>query len=368
MKEKVLVVFGGKSVEHDISIITAVQALGNLPEGFDFLPIYVDRSGVWWTADNLKDIEIYKNFYRKAQNARRVTFLLGERRLLIEKHGKFVPFVPVKTVMNCCHGNCGEDGAFQGIFKSCNVATTSCGVLSSALCMDKALMKDVLKANNIPSPEFFVIKKSEFDTEKMLKKCKFPLVVKPANLGSSIGISVCKNKAEFEEAVALAFEFDQKVVVEKMVENLREFNCACFSFKGREFVSTVNEVTNKGEIFSFEDKYLAESGGGHGLESSLSKKVKALTEKVYKLFDCKGVVRVDFLYDQAAKALYVNEVNTIPGSMAFYLFKDISFKELFASIVEESIREFEEEKALIKTFSSDALLIFEKESKKIQKK
>lgn len=368
MKDKVLVVYGGKSVEHDISIITALQVLKNLPEEFDFLPTYVDRDGIWWTADNLGDIEIYHNFQKRAKNARRVTFLLGENEILIENHKKFVPFANVKAVLNCCHGNSGEDGAFQGVFKACDMPQTSCGVLSSALCMDKAAMKDVLKANNIPSPDFFVLKKDNFDFEKTLKKCKFPLVVKPANLGSSIGISVCKNADEFSDAIELAFEFDQKVVVERLVENLREFNCACFAFQKNLIVSDVCEVTNKGEIFSFEDKYLSEKAERGHVESALSKKVQALTEKIYSILDCTGVVRVDFLFDEKTKTLFVNEVNTIPGSMAFYLFKDISFKELLSSILKSCLQNFDEEKSLIKSFNSDALQIFENAKQKTIKK
>ena len=282
--------------------------------------------------------------------------MLGENVLLAKKHNKFVEFAKISSVLNCCHGNVGEDGSVQGVFKACNVAQSSAGVLSSALCMDKVFMKDVCKANGIKTPEYFVLRKD--DDVKVAKH--FPLVVKPANLGSSIGISVCKNDEEFDEAVELAFQFDTKVLAEKLVENLKEFNCACLFYKNEYVVSHVNEVTNKGEIYSFDDKYLSSGGKGEEADAMLSRKIKNLTEKVYKLFECQGIVRVDFLYDQVQKQLYVNEINSIPGSLAFYLFKDLTFKELVGALITQSEITFKQQQQLIKTFESNALESFEK--------
>ncbi len=367
MKENVLLIFGGKSVEHDISIITALQAMKNLPDTFEFLPLYIDRSGIWWVADNLGDIEIFQNFNRRAKNAHQVALLPGAT-LAKKKNGKFVPFVHAKAALNCCHGGCGEDGSVQGLLKMCGVPQSSCGVMASAVCMDKAIMKEICLAKSIPTPNFFVVKKEAYNLEKTIKKCKFPLVVKPANLGSSIGISVCKNKQEFSEGMSLAFNFDRKVVVEELVQNLREFNCACFSFDGHLFVSNVNEVTGKGEIFSFEDKYLSSTTSARSVESVLAKKIGTLTEKVYDALDCTGIVRVDFLYDEKTKILYVNEVNTIPGSLAFYLFPDVAFKELISAALQECISRAKAEEGLISTFDSDALKIFENARSKLQKK
>ena len=152
-----------------------------------------------------------------------------------------------------------------------------------------------------------------------------------------------------------------------VVQNLREFNCACFSFRDELVTSSVNEVKNKTNIFTFEDKYLSEHSKNKEVDKTLSKKVAKLTEKVYQLFDCKGVVRVDFLYDEAEKVLYVNEINSIPGSLAFYLFKDIPFKELLRALIEESFSEKDKKRRLLTTFESDALKIFDEmkfESKK----
>ena len=137
------------------------------------------------------------------------------------------------------------------------------------------------------------------------------MIVKPANLGSSIGISVCHNEKEFDDAVQLAFSFDEKILVEKLVENLKEFNCACFSIHDELFSSSVCEVSINGEVFTFEDKYISTNGKILEVNKNLSKKIKNLTEKVYQLFDCKGIVRVDFLYDELEKILYVNKVKNL---------------------------------------------------------
>ncbi len=362
MKEKFLIIYGGKSVEHDISVITALQVMRNLPDGYDFLPVYIDRDGIWWTAENLNEINIYDNFHKHAKKPTQVTFSVGENLLLLKRHKKFLPYVKVKAVLNCCHGATGEDGCLAGLLNCCFVPYTSCDVVSSALCMDKAVMKDILKANKISSASYLVLKYQQYDIENVLKKVKFPVIVKPSTLGSSIGITVCKNKKQFVEALDLAFSFDHKVLVEKLVENLREFNCACFMLKEHLFTSFVNEVTNKGEIYSFEDKYLASETNSHEAEKNLAKKIKMLTEKIYNLFDCSGVVRVDFLYDEKEKVLYVNEINSIPGSLGFYLFKDLPFKELVCGIIDQTLLKEQEEKKLVKTFPSQALKIFQSAS------
>ncbi|MBP3431581.1 MAG: D-alanine--D-alanine ligase [Clostridia bacterium] len=366
-KEKIMIVFGGKSVEHDISIITALQVIRVLPERYEFLPVYIDKKGKWWIADNLEDVEIYSNFDKKATKKKQVTFVLGENVLLSKKHNKFAFESKVDGVLNCCHGNIGEDGCVQGLCKICNLAQTSAGLLSSAVCMDKAVMKDVLKANGVKTPEYVVCDDFSYEKKDALKKIKFPLIIKPANLGSSIAISVCKNEEEFDAAVELAFKFDRKIVVEKLVENLREFNCACFLYKGEYFVSAVNEVTNKGEIFSFDDKYLSQGGKTQEASKSLSAKIKKMTEKAYKILGCSGVVRIDFLFDEKAETLFVNEANTIPGSLAFYLFKDIPFKELVNALIDESFVELRIEESLIKIFDSSALENFEKVAENFKK-
>lgn len=364
MKEKVVVLFGGKSVEHDISIITAIQASKFLPKEFDYIFVYIDKIGKWWRADNLDDVKIYKNFKKYAKNRKNVTILLGENTLLTKKGRKFIESEKIFSVLNCCHGRIGEDGSVAGIFKASSTAQTSCGVVSASLCMDKAFMKDILKANNVNSPIYYYFHKSTYQNVKtcayIKKKIGFPVIVKPANLGSSIGISVCKDENELSDAIEFAFSFDEKILVEKFIQNLSEFNCACVRVGSEIHLSSVSKVSLRKDIFTFEEKYLnktqkIESGCGN-----LTKKIKNLTKQIYQLFDCDGVVRVDFLYDEKEKKLLVNEINTVPGSLAFYLFKDVPFQELIRGLISDSRRVLENERKFITTYDSDAIDVFEK--------
>ena len=270
MKEVVLLIFGGKSVEHDISVITAVQTMKSLPEQYIFLPIYIDKNGDWWTADNLGEIEVYKNFKKLAKNKREV--VLGHRCVFVKKKNKLIESFRTSLALNCCHGKIGEDGSLQGLLNAYEISYTSCGVASSALCMDKVFVKDILKANLISNVPYVSFKSDEKEFV-LPSELGFPIVVKPANLGSSIGISVCKNEVEFGQALALAFKFDKKVLVERLVENLKEYNCACFEFKGQLFCSDVNEVALTSEIYSFEDKYLSSETTNHAVDKDISKQI-----------------------------------------------------------------------------------------------
>ena len=359
MKEKVLILFGGKSVESDISVITALQVIRNLPKEYEYVFVYIDKAGKWWMADNTTEAKTFENFEKNAKNKKQVTFAIGENVLFVKKRNKFLPFEKISCVLNCCHGGAGEDGCLQGYLHACELAQTSSLCATSALCMDKCFMKDVFKANDIPSPKYCVLKKGQKNADDILQELKLPLIVKPANLGSSIGISVCHDKTEFDKAVDYAFSFDNKLLIEELVQNLREFNCACFEYKDKHFLSKVCEVKNQNEIYTFEDKYISKETKSNEADVHIAQDVKLLTEKIYKLFDCKGVVRVDFLLDEKSRTLYANEINTIPGSLAFYLFKDVKFSDLIASVVEQAKITFKENSKLVKSYKSDAVKVFE---------
>ena len=361
MKKKVLIVYGGESVEHDISIITALQVMMFLPKEYDFVPVYIDRKNVWWTADNLDDKNVYTNFDKNVKKKRQVFLVNGEKVLYVKKKNHLFPMCEVLSVLNCCHGRFGEDGCLQGVLAGCDIPQTSPGVTTSAICMDKAFLKDVMFHAGIDTPQYVCICKDEVektDFSKIVRKMKFPLVVKPANLGSSIGVSVCKDEKELETAGSFAFEFDRKVIVEECICNLREFNCAVFEYRKNVFCSDVSEVTQMGEVYSFADKYLSSATFDKKVEKRLEKKIKSVSERAYKIMGCGGVVRIDFLYDEKERKLFLNEINTIPGALAFYLFKDIKFSELIKCLIEESIARNEREKTFVKTYKSDALKVF----------
>ncbi len=368
MKKTVLVFFGGESVEHDISIITAVQVLKNIDEKlYQIIPVYITRSGIFVTGDNLRDAKIYGDFNRRVKKCRYLTLVSGKPYVAFRKNGKYTKFQAVDFALLCTHGKFGEDGGLQGTLECSHIPYSSCNLKSSALTMDKIFTKDVLVSRKIPNLPYFAFDINDFKgkEEKLVEeiscKIKFPLILKPANLGSSIGIQVCKNKSELQDAIVFCAKFDRRILVEKFLEDFTEYNCACVHMNNELKTSKVMKISKNDEIFSFKDKYLKEkSENFEKVKKSFAIKIKNLTEKVYRIFDCFGVVRVDFLLDNKTQKLFVNELNSIPGSLGFYLFDDLfSFRDFLNCLIEEGCERAAREKYL-SAFDSEALDIFEK--------
>ncbi len=333
-KQTVAVIFGGISVEHDISIITGVQVLNVLKNSkYNVLPIYITKLGEWLSGDKLWDIKSFVDFSKKGlkkvfpmQNGIKIGKLIGEKELKID------------FAYLALHGAKGENGGVQGLMEVCDIPYSSCGVLGSSLCTNKYLAKLLCKSKKIPVVSGTLLKEEDkskdFDfIQKRLARLKYPLIVKPNNLGSSIGVTFCNNPKELKDAISFAFMFDAEVLVEKAVENLVEYNIALVGNRFKCEVSNIEEVTPDNRILSFEGKYM---GGGKGMEgqsrivpanidASLQKKIENIAKKIYKLFEMKGIVRLDFLFDKKNKQLYFNEANTIPGSLSNYLFKNHNY-------------------------------------------
>ena len=367
MKKNVLVLFGGKSVEHDISIITALQVLKNIDKAvYNVIPIYIERNGVMCTCENIEEPSIYMDFEKGAKKIKYLTFISGKPYIAYRKNGKYSKFQVVDFALLCLHGRFGEDGALQGILECSHIPYSSCNVRSSALTMDKIFTKDILISRNLPSLPSAIVLYEDYksDKEKVIKnvcgKLKFSIILKPSNLGSSIGIKVCRTREELQEGIEFCAKFDKRILAEKYLEDFVEYNCACVHINNEVKTSQVSMVKKEGEIFSFEDKYLEEkTESGEKVDKGMILKIKSLTEKVYNAFDCYGVVRVDFIYDKRAKKLYINELNSIPGSLAFYLFKDLSFKDLITCLIEEGSERLLKEE-YISAYDSEALEVFEK--------
>ena len=350
--KKLLFVYGGKSVEHDISIITSLQVMKIAEKNYDIIPVYVDRNGAWWTGKNLQKSSIYADFHRKVKRKRRVFACFGQGCFLIGKR-----LVSPDVAIVCSHGINGEDGSVSAILEQVGIPYSCSSILSSAITMDKAVTKIILKNEGILNPEFVTLKRGE-SFVKVLENIEFPVIVKPANLGSSVGIGVAKTEIELREKAEVAFNFDDKILVEKFLTGSREFNCACFKYKDKLFTSKVFEVS-KGDFFTFEEKYLKESEKNKiEIDEELKSKIIKLTKKTYSSLDCFGIVRVDFLFKD--DTLYVNEVNNIPGALSCYMFEE-KFDEILDLLVDESIRRFENKKRISYSFNSDALKVFEKE-------
>ena len=378
MKDNLVVFFGGKSVEHDISIITALTVMKNINlSDYNVLPVYISGDGLWYMADNLTDENIYQNFDKFVKNKVCVTLVMGKPYLAIRKGNKYSKFIQVNCALLCNHGMNGEDGTLQGVLELCSIPYTSCGVTSSGICMDKVFMKNIFVANKIPTTEYMYLKENEYikDEKKILltisKRLKFPIIIKPANLGSSIGISVCNSIEDLKNGIDVAFKFDSKILIEKVVISLKEYNCACLKVEDRLILSSIDEVESNDEIFSFDEKYLqVKAKRKNKISASMKNRIHTLTSKVYELFDCEGIVRVDFLFDESNNILYVNEINSIPGSMALYLFKDYKPSELIECMILQAKFRLKDKFKRKYSFESQALNIFKdfKNSNKFSKK
>ncbi len=280
--------------------------------------------------------------------------------LLLEKNK--IRRVSLDAALPMLHGKNGEDGTVQGIFELMDIPYVGCGVLGSSVGMDKILMKDVYKANGLPVVDYTWFYRSKWlkDKDEIIKdiekKLSYPLFVKPANLGSSIGISKAKDEEGLIDAIEVAIRYDRKIIIEKAVENLREINCAVLGFDDEAITSLCEEPIGWEEILSFDDKYVKsnEKGGKVSgerrivpadIEDNIREEIEDLAKKAFITIDGRGVSRIDFLVDSNNK-VYINEINTLPGSISFYLWegKGYSFKDLIDELISIAIKVHEEKK------------------------
>lgn len=343
---KVAVLFGGRSCENEISVLTGVFVLNLLDrEKYLPLPVYLHTDGNMYHSPQMSDLEVFK----KGDIARmeRVLFDGGWLYSVNDKKGRVKRLERVDVALNCCHGGLGEGGGVAALMELNGIPFASPDIPSSAVFMDKSLTKTVMRGLGIPTVD--CIRANEKDYEKrgafLLKsiaaRLKYPVVVKPAHLGSSIGIALAENEEEAKRAIEYAFTLDDRVIVEKYLKDKRDVNCAAYCRKGEICVSEAEEAFGEG-IYSFEDKYVnretgVKGGGRHTLSGELREKIRAYTKTVYKRMNLKGIVRMDFLVHEG-KA-YLCEVNTVPGSLAYYLFCDriCEARTLFSELIEEAV-------------------------------
>lgn len=321
----IAVIFGGRSCEHNISIATGVQAANALlSTGNKIICIYITREGVWKSGGDFFDCEVF----RGDPGGRNVFFVPGDNRL----HFRFSPKkVRIDCAVLCLHGKNGEDGTVQGLLELCKVPYTGGNVLSSAAGMDKQIMKKLFRADKLPALKCIVAYSRE-KTDYILKKTAFtlgyPVIVKPARAGSSIGIGVAHDEEQLQGLLAAAFMWDDKIVIERALENFTEFNCAVLGAENNVEASRVEKPVSYSEFLTYDEKYhgKAKCGGDRqfpaDIEPELEEKIRALAIKTFRTIDAEGVARVDFILDNDTQKLYINEINTIPGSLAMYLFPE----------------------------------------------
>ncbi len=343
MRKKIALIFGGRSLESDISVITAMQVLNNIDKSrFNVIPVFMHEGDFF--VKGVDDLKAFSPF-NPAEHTK-VTLYKGSfytvKRFTLGKY-----FKPDAAFI-CCHGGEGENGTLQALLEYNGIAHTSPGVLASSVGMDKAYSKGLFESMLLNTVGHEVILTEEFleDADKIIFHLEsfldYPLIVKPAAQGSSIGIAVANNRAELEYALRVASEFDSKLLIEQKLTDFVEVNCAAFNDGGDIVVSETEQPVTLNDFLTFDDKYSDNgklSGGGHVMPArigALDVIVKANTERIYRELDLNGVVRMDYLVDNTRSKVYINEINTVPGSMAFYLFEPlgIDFTQLIGKLID----------------------------------
>ncbi|MBE5744252.1 MAG: ATP-grasp domain-containing protein [Clostridiales bacterium] len=364
--KNIVVFFGGISSEHDVSVITGVLTLNSIDKTlYNPIPVYVTKNGEWLYGEELFDVAFYKkNDFSKLK---RVTLLSGENTLYI-KGRKLKKVGDIFCAVNCQHGLNGEDGTLAGLLKLHNIPLVGSPLFSSSLSIDKGFTKAVLKGLNVECLPCLTVYKGDFikDNQNEIlsieKEISYPIIIKPANLGSSIGVSVAKDKSELVSGLNVAFLYDDKVIIEKYLENFKEYNCACYQDKSGYVVSKVERPLSLDKILSFKDKYECYTGSldrefPAKISKELTEKIQQTTKLVYKACEFSGIVRIDYLYYE--NKLYLNEINSIPGSLSYYLFTDTlkGFTEILNLLISFSVESHNKFKARKFTYQSGVLSI-----------
>ena len=391
MKIKLGVFFGGNSVEHEVSIITAIQATENMDkEKYDIIPIYITKQNKMYVGELVGDIRNYKDINNLIANSTQVTLAPKDDKVALirceKKMFENAVYDYIDIAFPIVHGTNVEDGTLQGFLKMFNLPYVGCDVVSSAVGMDKYIFKCLLKENDIPIIDCKCFTMDQYNenpdsiTKVVEENIAYPVIVKPVNLGSSVGIKIAKDRRTLEEAVADAFGYAKKVLVERAVMNLKEVNCSVVGDYEECEASECEEPVKTDEILSFNDKYISggkKMGGTKGdneksmnagvlklpaeISPEMRSKIQELSKKTFKVLGCSGVVRIDYIIDQDTNDVFVNEINTIPGSLSFHLWKatNLKYKDLLDKLINLALKRQREEKNMTFSFNSNILAGYE---------
>lgn len=388
-KMNIAVFFGSRSCEHDVSIVSALQCIeATKAAGFNVTPVYISRDGLWYTGEPLENIETFREFNPMTKGITRVTLDVTANAGDLwawppQRAGLFAkvptPLCHIDCVIPVFHGWHGEDGTIQGLLEMANIPYASSGVLGSAIGMDKIAMKQILRGAGFPVLDFVWFTREQLKKERQAvierveKEIKYPAFIKPAALGSSIGVSRAKNREELERALDVAASYDRRILVEVGVVHPVEINCAAVGY-GEDVRASVCEMpvpSSNDTFLDFWQKYLRNAStkgeDSRGMKSlsrvvpapigdELTDRIQTMTCDIFKLLDCCGTVRVDFILDQN-DMLFVNEPNTIPGSLAFYLWKasGLDFPKLIEKMVEDALHAHADKNSSVFAYDSSIL-------------
>ncbi|MEG0469349.1 MAG: D-alanine--D-alanine ligase family protein [Longicatena sp.] len=373
MKLRVVVVFGGESVEHEISILSAHQVMEEMnPYLYEVIPLYLSKDGKMYHDITLCSLETFEEMEKIPGYCSEVTLIHRNQHFFIipVKHSLFAKEKEFDIVFPILHGTHGEDGSFQGFLSTLKIPYVGPRVLGGAIGQDKIIMKQVLEDSALPIVPWYYWTLSKPLDDSFFRKAErlgYPLVVKPANLGSSIGISITHNEVELHKAMIEAYQYDRRVIIEKVVENLREINCSVLGDEVECIASVLEEVKKQDDILSYKDKYIgvdASKGMQNAprkipadLEEDLTLEIQELAKETFKTLCGSGVSRIDFLMNDESKDLYINEINTIPGSLSFYLWQKsgIPFPELITRLLDMAIKQYARDQKQIYSYPTNIL-------------
>lgn len=382
MKTTVAFIFGCRSVEHEVSIISAVQAMRSTDkEKYDIIPIYVTKNGEMYTSEKMFDIEPFRNIDLLLAESEPVTFIKNKNgvslHFLNQKLFSKKKDITVNVAFPVVHGTNCEDGTLQGYLDFLGLPYVGCDILSSAVGMDKAVFKHVMKAADLPVLDCICFYAREYAENKsaIIEKAEntigYPMIVKPVNLGSSVGITKASDQSALYDAIDLAISFSDKVLIEHAVTSIREINCSVVGDTDSCEASVCEEPFMNDEILSYEDKYMGggkNSGNSKGMASlgrklpadipdEKSNEIREIAKKVFKALGASSVVRIDFIIDCETDKVYVNEINTIPGSLSFYLWEatNLKYSELIDKLIALAFRRNRNRQNLTFTINTNIL-------------
>lgn len=377
MKIKLGVIFGGKSVEHEISIISAVQAMEYMDtDKYEIIPIYITKDKQWYTGGMLTDIESYRDFSLIKKYAKKVNLINKNGRFALQSTGFFKREInEIDLAFPIVHGYGMEDGSIQGYLELVGVPYVGSNIFASSVGQDKVFMKQLFEANHIPVCKYTYFFDNDYlkNKEEIIQKIsalKYPVILKPARLGSSVGIKKVDREEDLPSAIEEVLGYDNKILVEEMILDLTECNCAVLGNYTKSQTSVIEEVLKEDEILSYKDKYIGGSKGSStkGMTSARrimparitdaqKEEISSLSLQAFRVLNNSGVVRFDFLLDKKNSKIYLNEANTCPGSLSYYLWdgKNISYPELLEEMITIAIKEFKNKSKKITSFETNIL-------------
>lgn len=368
MKLNIGVIFGGNSLEHELSILTAVQAMDNIDkERYEVVPIYIAKDLTIYAGGMLRYIDSYKDFNLINRYAKKVNIVNKKGKFILETTGLIRrEYKEIHLAFPMVHGKNTSDGAIVGYLETLGIPVIGSDIYSSATCQDKVFTKEILRSNNLPTIDYVDFtdidyKMDKEDIFKQIDKLTYPLIIKPARLGSSIGIEVINRKEELESSIDKVLLNDERVLVEQYIANRREFNMSVLLSKGKLIGSIIEEI-EKDEPCSYYDKYHKDEDDTKeensfkrtypaNISKLLAEEIEKTSKKAYKVLALSGVAKIDYIYDQKAKKLYINEINTIPNFFSHHLFddKNIDYRELLGIMIKEAIDKVNKKDTMIKT-------------------